>query len=70
MLDYPPVITRVCKHCKANVTWKRQGSGRPRQGRMDYWYTSDHCCPESDSACAALSSERLTLEKILSENLF
>jgi hypothetical protein len=70
MLHYPPVITKVCKHCKANVTMERQGSGGPREGRLDYWYTTDHSCPESDRAMEAMKSERLTLQEIMSENLF
>jgi hypothetical protein len=70
MLNYPPIITKVCKYCKANVTWELQGSGRPREGRLDYWYTTSHCCPESERAVEAKKSERLTLEEILSKRLF
>jgi len=70
MLHYPPVITKVCKYCKADVTMERQGSGCPRQGRLDYWYTTDHCCPESERAVEAMKSERLTLDEIVSTNLF
>jgi hypothetical protein len=70
MSHYPPVITKICKHCKANVTLERQGSGRPHEGGLDYWYTTDHCCPESDKAVEAMKSERLTLEGIMSDNLF
>jgi hypothetical protein len=66
MLHYPPFITKVCKDCGAAVTLERQGSGCPYEGRLDYWYTTDHHCPESE----AKEAERLTLEKILSENLF
>jgi len=52
------------------VTVERQGSGRPREGGLDYWYTTDHCCPESERAVEAMKSERLTLEEIVSKNLF
>ncbi len=70
MLRYPPVITKVCKHCKASVTLERLGSGRPREGRLDYWYTTDHRCPRSDRAVETMKSQCLTLEEILSANLF
>jgi hypothetical protein len=70
MLHYPPVVTKACKSCKANVTLERQGSGSPREGGLDYWYTTDHSCPESDRVIAAMKSERLTLEAITSANLF
>ncbi len=70
MLDYPPVITKVCKYCKANNTLEWQGLGRPREGGLDYSYSTDHSCPESERAIEAMKSERLTLERIMSQNLF
>lgn len=69
MLHYPPFVTKICKYCKAAVTLERQGSGGPREGRLDYWYTTDHRCPGSDRAMEAIKAERLTLEKIMAENL-
>jgi hypothetical protein len=50
MLHYPPVITTVCKYCKAPLVLQRQGSGRSLEGRLDYCYTTDHRCPEGERA--------------------
>jgi hypothetical protein len=70
LLNYPPVITKVCKYCKANATLERHGSGRPTRKGLDYWYTTDHQCPESDRILQAKEAELLTMKKIVSENLF
>jgi hypothetical protein len=65
MLNYPPEVTEVCKYCGASVTLQRQGDGRPWHGRLNYWYTTDHRCPESDRAIAARSAEHKLLEEVL-----
>jgi hypothetical protein len=65
MLHYPPVLTEVCKYCGAAVTLERQGDGRPWRGKLNYWYSTDHRCPECESALAARDSERRILEEAL-----
>jgi hypothetical protein len=70
MLHYPPSLTKVCKGCGAIVTLERQGSGRPYEGRLDYWYTTAHHCPEGNQTIEAKETERQTLEELLSESRF
>jgi hypothetical protein len=65
MLHYPPVVSEVCKYCGAVVTLERQGDGAPFQGRLNYWYTSDHQCPESNRAIAEHDAERRLIEAYL-----
>jgi hypothetical protein len=57
-------MTKVCKYCKATVVLERQGSGRPLEGRLDYWYTTDHRCPEGDAAMETKEAERYRLEEL------
>ena len=57
MLHYPPVLTKVCQHCGASVILERQGSGRPLEGRLDYWYTTEHRCAEGDRAIEGKENE-------------
>jgi hypothetical protein len=56
-------MTKVCQYCKAEVVLERQGSGRPLEGRLDYWYTTDHRCPEGDAAMKTKEADRDRLEK-------
>ncbi len=65
MLHYPPVLTETCKHCGAVVTLERQGDGRPWRGKLNYWYTTDHRCPESEQLLSAQKAERALLEDLL-----
>jgi hypothetical protein len=65
MLHYPPVVTKVCKYCKTPVVLERHGSGRPLEGRLDYWYTTDHRCAESERAIEAEEADRHRLEELL-----
>ncbi len=65
MLHYPPIKNEVCKHCGAVVTMVRDGDGRPFRGRLNYWYSTDHRCPESDRALAEQEAEHHFLEKLL-----
>jgi hypothetical protein len=65
MLHYPPIVTEICKYCGAEVTLNRQGDGHPVDGRLDYWYTTDHHCVEGDQQIAAQENERRYLEDLL-----
>lgn len=63
MLNYPPVVNETCKYCGITVTLLRQGDGRPWRGRLNYWYTTEHRCPESDQAIKVQERERRLLEE-------
>jgi hypothetical protein len=65
MLNYPPTTTGICKYCGAQVNLERHGDGRPAQGRLKYWYATDHHCLEGDRAVEELSAERRLLEDAL-----
>jgi hypothetical protein len=65
MLNYPPEKTAVCKYCGAVVRLERQGDGHPGLGRLRYWYTTDHACPESERAVREHEAERDQINAIL-----
>jgi hypothetical protein len=64
MLHYPPSMTKLCEYCKATVVLERQGSGRPLEGRLDYWYTTDHRCLDGDAAIRIKEAEIARLEEL------
>jgi hypothetical protein len=65
MLNYPVTHTETCRHCGAVVTLQRCGDGRPWRGRLNYWYTTDHRCPESERELRARDAERDLLSDVL-----
>jgi hypothetical protein len=65
MLHYPTTSTGNCKYCGAAVTLQRRGDGRPGQGRLNYWYTTEHHCPEADRALQQIDAERRLVEEAL-----
>jgi hypothetical protein len=65
MLNYPVTLTTTCRACGATVTLARCGDGRPMEGRLNYWYTTDHHCTESDRDEKARAAERDLLREVL-----
>jgi hypothetical protein len=35
------------------------------EGRLDYWYTTDHRCPEGERVMKTKEAERHSLEELL-----
>lgn len=65
MLNYPPAVTEICKYCGSEVTLVREGDGHPMNGRLSYWYTTDHECPEAKRVLEEICRERQLLEEML-----
>lgn len=65
MLHYPLSFNETCKYCGSLVTMERQGDGHPGHGRLNYWYTTNHSCVESEQALAAQQADRDFLEKAI-----
>jgi ribosomal protein S4E len=44
---YPEMKIEACLYCqKPAIAYVRRGSGKGRNGKPNYWYETEHTCPQ------------------------